>query len=119
MAAKYIHDITVASGSSLNVFHTGRGVDLNLDHHRAGSFANLFTDINLGYGLRPFSSGGRQDRGAHSGGYLPGCALPASILASAGCSGVCAKLNRHSAGRPHLVLLGLAYLQGDLRRFGT
>ena len=51
------------------MFHSGRGVDINLDHHRAGSFANLFTNINLGYGLRPFASGGRKDRGAHSGGW--------------------------------------------------
>lgn len=31
-----IHDVTVASGASMNVFRGGRGVDLNLDHHRCG-----------------------------------------------------------------------------------
>lgn len=40
-------DITVAAGASMNVFRRGRGVDLNLDHHRAGPFANLFTDLNM------------------------------------------------------------------------
>ncbi|EFN56045.1 hypothetical protein CHLNCDRAFT_145493 [Chlorella variabilis] len=66
IAAKYIHDLTVSSGASLNVFTRGRGRDLNLDHHRAGPYANLFTDVDVGYGLRPFASGGRKDRAAHS-----------------------------------------------------
>lgn len=29
--------------------------------------ANLFTDVNLGAGTRPFASGGRKDRGAYTG----------------------------------------------------
>jgi hypothetical protein len=122
IAAKYIHDITVASGSSLNVFHTGRGVDLNLDHHRAGSFANLFTNINLGYGLRPFASGGRKDRGAHSGAQWPlqRCATAAPLcwfLSAAAAAVDCGLYKRHSpVPRPppwH------ANLQGGHRRFGT
>jgi hypothetical protein len=39
-----------------------------MDHHRSGPYANLFTDLDLGYGLRPFASGGAKNRGAYSGG---------------------------------------------------
>ncbi|PSC69036.1 band 7 [Micractinium conductrix] len=67
VATRWIHDVTVASGASLNVFTQGGGADLNIDHHRAGPFGNLFTDIGVGLGLRPFHSGGRDDRGAHAG----------------------------------------------------
>ena len=68
IATRWIHDITVASGASVNVFSAGRGLDVNLDHHRAAPFTNLVTDLNLGYGTRPFSSGGDAGQAAHSGG---------------------------------------------------
>lgn len=64
---RYIHDLTLASGASLNVLSDGGGVDCNIDLHRAAPHGNLFTDLNLGLGARPFASGGRSDRGAHSG----------------------------------------------------
>jgi hypothetical protein len=66
-AATDIHDLTVSWGASLNVFTRGKGEDVNCDHHRSGPFANLFTDINMGYGLRPFASGGAKDRAAYTG----------------------------------------------------
>lgn len=72
--AKWIHDLSVAYGASLNAFTAGRGLDLNVDHHRAGPWANLFTNINVGCGSRPFFSSGRQGKGAHAGGQ--GAALP-------------------------------------------
>ncbi|KAL4856222.1 putative cinnamyl alcohol dehydrogenase 2 [Chlorella vulgaris] len=67
IASKYIHDLTVSWGANLNVFTSGKGEDVNCDHHRSGPFANLFTDINMGYGLRPFASGGAKDRAAYTG----------------------------------------------------
>ncbi|EFN56876.1 hypothetical protein CHLNCDRAFT_144516 [Chlorella variabilis] len=79
--AKWIHDLSVAYGASLNAFTAGRGLDLNVDHHRAGPWANLFTNINVGCGSRPFFSSGRQGKGAHDGKpsrrplELPGCDL--------------------------------------------
>lgn len=36
-------------------------------HHRNGPFANLFTDIDVGRGTRPFYSGGAEGRGANTG----------------------------------------------------
>lgn len=88
VAAPFIHDITISSSSSMNVVMDSAGFNLNLDHHRTAPFANLFTNLNMGHGTRPFASGGRGDRGAHAGRgntywflrsasgrplYLPGC----------------------------------------------
>ncbi|PSC76865.1 band 7 [Micractinium conductrix] len=60
------HHAIYAVGPGQNNLFT-RGKDLNLDHHKAGPFANLFTSINLGAATRPFTSGGRSDRGASTG----------------------------------------------------
>ena len=49
------------------VFTQGGGVDISMDHHRSGIVGNLFTEVNLGAGKRPFKSSGRGDRGAHTG----------------------------------------------------
>lgn len=62
--SKFIHDITV-SRSSGNVHANGRGIDLALDHHRHGSFENLFTNIHVGLGSRVWQSGGGAALGAH------------------------------------------------------
>ncbi|KAI3436416.1 hypothetical protein D9Q98_005833 [Chlorella vulgaris] len=67
MRNTYIHDVTVTSGSSMNVIMEGKGIDVNLDHHRTAPWANLFSDISLGAGRRPFASGGKKSRGAYSG----------------------------------------------------
>jgi len=64
---KFIHDISVEKLTSMNVFHNGSGIDLNLDHHRFGPYANLFTNIDLGDGTRAFSSSGKPRRGTHAG----------------------------------------------------
>lgn len=65
--ATYSHDITVARVTMLNVFSRCKGYNLNLDHHRGGPFGNLFSDIDLGCGLRPFGSSGLPENGAHAG----------------------------------------------------
>lgn len=55
---RFIHDLTVSSGSYFNVFKRGSGVDLAFDHHERAPTGNLFTDIDLGEGRRPFLCGG-------------------------------------------------------------
>jgi len=49
------------------VFSTGKGFDLNIDMHRAGSHNNLYTNIDVGLGQRAFFSGGDVSRGMHAG----------------------------------------------------
>lgn len=39
---------------------------MNLDFHRSAPFANLYTNLQLGQGTRPFVSGGAGDKGAHA-----------------------------------------------------
>ena len=63
---RYIHDITVSRGSIGNVFASGRGVDVNFDHHRRAPYENLFTDIDVGLGSRVWASGGGAALGRHS-----------------------------------------------------
>lgn len=62
--SKFIHDITVSRGAG-NVHKNGNGVDLALDHHRHATHENLFTNIHVGKGTRPWRSGGGQALGAH------------------------------------------------------
>ncbi|ARR74956.1 putative dihydrofolate reductase [Mimivirus AB-566-O17] len=66
---EFVHDISVEGCTVCNVFEDGLGVNLNFDHHRAAPYGNLFTDINVGYGSRYYSSSGNPNRGAHSGQY--------------------------------------------------
>jgi len=64
---QYVHDLTVEGFASGNVFTRGKGQSLNFDHHSNAPYENLFTDLDLGDPRRLWSSGGRQDRGPHSG----------------------------------------------------
>ena len=66
---QFLHDISIEWYTHGNVFVNGSGLDLNLDHHRGAPFGNLFTNLDLGKGTRPFASSGAHGRGAHSGGY--------------------------------------------------
>lgn len=63
---RFMHDITMTSGSAGNVVMAGRGVDLCFDHHKYAPHANLLTDLDLGQGSRMFQSGGGADLGRHS-----------------------------------------------------
>lgn len=65
---KFIHDLTIVRCSG-NVFMSGSGLDLAIDHHKKAPFANLFTDINLGKGSRFLFSGGGEHIGRHSGAW--------------------------------------------------
>ena len=66
VGTRFVHDITVGSGSVLNAFTNGRGVDLAMDHHRWAPYATLWSNIDVGAATRPFASGGTQTRGLHS-----------------------------------------------------
>ena len=46
---KFEHDVAVSFGATLNVLRQLKSVDANLDHHRAGPFANLFTDMDVSF----------------------------------------------------------------------
>ena len=63
---RFMHDITVSSGSAGNVVADGKGLDICFDHHCHGPHANLFTNIDLGEGSRMFQSGGGAALGRHS-----------------------------------------------------
>ena len=66
---KMVHDISVEWYALHTVFSSGRGVDLNMDHHREANYSSLFSQIDCGLGTRPFDSGGSRDRGAHAGAW--------------------------------------------------
>ena len=63
---KFYHDLSVDGGATGNVFSAGRGSDLCLDHHRNAPYENLFTDLHLGKGTRPWQSGGASGKGSHT-----------------------------------------------------
>lgn len=94
---KWYHDLSVDSMSEHTVYASGKGVDINIDCHRAGErlrgaaaaevvhsspcctclsrppllpaavHNNLFSQLDTGLGSRTFNSGGAKDRGAYSG----------------------------------------------------
>lgn len=66
---EFLHDLSVEWYTHGNVFSYGVGSDLNLDHHRGAPFGNLFTDLQLGKGIRPFASSGAHGRGPHCGAF--------------------------------------------------
>ena len=62
----FIHDLTVFLANG-NVFSSGSGVEISLDHHKMGPYENLYTDINVGAGNRVWFSGGTsKTAGTHS-----------------------------------------------------
>jgi hypothetical protein len=69
LQTKFVHDISIEWYALHTVFAKGRGVDLNMDHHREANYSSLFSQLDCGAGTRPFNSGGSGDRGAHSGAY--------------------------------------------------
>jgi len=67
MNFRFIHDIGVSVWAAGNVFSVGRGIDMDFDHHRRGSYENLFTQIQVGEGSRLWESGGDEEAGPPSG----------------------------------------------------
>ncbi|KAL4418712.1 hypothetical protein ABPG77_000345 [Micractinium sp. CCAP 211/92] len=66
IGARLWHDLHVQTSCKLAVLHNGSGTDLNIDNHRSGPHANLFSNLDFGANTRPFKSGGRKDRGAQT-----------------------------------------------------
>lgn len=69
IATRYIHDLTTEQYASGNVFSNGTGENINLDHHMSAPHHNLYTNLNLGIGGRPFESAGGGDRGPQTARY--------------------------------------------------
>lgn len=67
IATRFVHDLTVEGLASGNVFSKGRAVQMTFDHHANMPFENLFTDIDAGDPSTFWVSGGRNDRGPHTG----------------------------------------------------
>jgi hypothetical protein len=68
LQASYIHDLTVEHSSG-NVYASGRGSDVNFDHHKDSPYENLFTDIDCGRGARVWRCGGGASLGRQSAGW--------------------------------------------------
>jgi hypothetical protein len=61
---RFQHDITVTMSNAVyNVFRSGAGQDLSIDHHSHNTFKNLFTNLHAGAGTRLYESGGQAPRG--------------------------------------------------------
>ncbi|RYX83638.1 hypothetical protein EON83_13620 [bacterium] len=63
----YVHDITVDTLVSGNVFSQGSGLSVNFDHHRGASYENLFSDIDLGRPDYMWASSGKPENGPPTG----------------------------------------------------
>ncbi len=59
---QWTHDVTVR-GTMMAVIHNGHGDNLNLDSHRSAPYATLYSNLHLGQGSRPYSTGGYLTRG--------------------------------------------------------
>jgi hypothetical protein len=77
IAKQFLHDLTVDESSNGNVFSSGKGVNINLDHHRYVPYENLFTDIDVGIGNQLWVGSRDQDSGNADGG--PPAAARATI----------------------------------------
>lgn len=66
---QFVHDLSVEGFANGNVFARGKGVALNLDHHRNGPYGNLFAELHTGSVSRLWDSSGRGDRGPHTAGW--------------------------------------------------
>jgi hypothetical protein len=64
---RFHHDISVEWFANGNVFRNGRGVMLNLDHHRMIPYENLFSNLKTDDVSRLWDSSGRKDRGPNAG----------------------------------------------------
>jgi hypothetical protein len=57
---QFAHDLSIESNKAMyNVFRSGIGANINIDHHNHGQSKNLFTNLNVGAGNRLYQSGGK------------------------------------------------------------
>lgn len=66
---KYVHDLTVDGYAMTTVWSSGKGVDLNMDHHGRAPYGTLWTNIDVGRAGRAYGSGGSGNRMPHTGAY--------------------------------------------------
>jgi hypothetical protein len=66
---RFVHDLSVDGYAMTTVWSSGKGVDLNLDHHGRAPYGTLWTNLDLGATRRPYASGGSRNRMPHSGAY--------------------------------------------------
>ena len=64
-----MHDFSVATTEIGSVFSFCSGPDLNLDFHKGAPYANLYTNLDMGLGKRPFNSGGGAGAGPNAGSF--------------------------------------------------
>jgi hypothetical protein len=69
MQSQYMHDFSVATTEIGSVWSYCSGPDLNLDFHKGAPYANLYTNLDMGQGSRPFRSGGGDGAGPNAGSF--------------------------------------------------
>jgi hypothetical protein len=48
LTAKWIHDLSVDKFAGGVVYSNGKGVDMNMDHHKAQNYGTLWTQLHFG-----------------------------------------------------------------------
>jgi hypothetical protein len=69
ITTKIVHDLSLDSYSMFNVYEDGSGYDMAMDHHGGTNAMNLYTNLNLGLGTRPWRSGGSSTALPHASAY--------------------------------------------------
>jgi hypothetical protein len=67
--ARFHHDVSLSPWTNGNVVRAGGGVDLTLDFHKQGPFANLITNVVSANGANFFACGGGEDLGLAAGAW--------------------------------------------------
>jgi hypothetical protein len=67
--ARFHHDVSFSPWTNGNVVRAGGGVDLTLDFHKQGPFANLITNVVSANGANYFACGGGDDLGLDAGAW--------------------------------------------------
>ena len=67
--ARFHHDVSFSPWTNGNVVRAGTGVDLTLDFHKQGPFANLITNVTSANGANFFACGGGDDLGLDAGAW--------------------------------------------------
>ena len=67
--ARFHHDVSFSPWTNGNVVRAGGGVDLTLDFHKQGPFANLITNVTSANGANFFACGGGEDLGLDAGAW--------------------------------------------------
>lgn len=68
-ATRFHHDLTIAAWSNGNVVRDGHGVELSVDFHKRGPFANLVTNLSSTDGVSLFRNGGGEGLGRPAGAW--------------------------------------------------